>query len=109
METLAPLMATTPPTRLTLDRTVVGKLETQMRKPQNQDLKAAWATLKITKNERQDSVIWDPAEELIIRITVTLEHERTFMRKPDSDTYKRMTENIARCKRYLATHFHAKQ
>jgi hypothetical protein len=89
--------------RLTLDRAIYNKLVTQLRRPANAPVAPAILALQRTESPKHDSIFWDPPAEVVGSILDILKVELTFIRKKESDSFKKMEENIRRCETYLRT------
>ncbi len=91
--------------RLTIERSIFGKITTQMRKPQNAHLIPLMKEVKITENEKHDSILWDPSPQLIDAVIALLINERDYIRKKDSSSFTKMQDNLGRCERFKAANF----
>lgn len=89
-----------PIARVTIDKVVASKLQTQLNKPVNKELKEVLARAKKTLNQAGGVVLWEPDPRLCDRIVEVLEREQGFMRKKGSISFTTMTENIKRLKAY---------
>lgn len=88
--------------RVTIERTIWSKIQTQLGKDKNKELKEKVATLKVTYSPFQDAILWDAPLPILKDIKDLLINEKTFMRKPESAAYVLIGKVIERLERLTA-------
>lgn len=86
--------------RITIERTIWSKLQTQLQKKENGELARELREQETSTSPSKDTILWDPPPALIAKVRILLEREQTFMRKKESASYLLMTKVIQRLKSY---------
>lgn len=86
--------------RITIERTVWGKIQTQLNKKDNASTAAMLGVAKVTEAPNHDRILWDPTAALCKALIVLLEREQGFMRKKEGAAFKLMTTVIGRLKKH---------
>lgn len=82
--------------RVTIERTIWSKVQTQLSKDRNKELKDKMRFVQVTFSPSHDAILWDPPIETITVLKELLINEKGFMRKPESASYLLMTKVIER-------------
>ena len=88
--------------RITITRAVMGKLTTQLRKPENSATMILLRAAKKTENPAHDTIMWDPSAPLLRGLINQCNRELSFTRKQESMGYKQLQENVARLQNELS-------
>lgn len=86
--------------RLTIPKTVVAKLATQLGKPDNAKLLEESRTIRATKSPSGDAIWWEPPKEIIKKLADVLRREETFIRKKGSCSHKMLVNTIKQLDEY---------
>lgn len=87
--------------RLTIERTVFGRMTTQLQKADHAVLKQQLSECKKSLTPKKDTVLWDVQQPLLEGVVALLEHELGFIRKPEAPAAERIRGVIARAKKIL--------
>jgi len=89
--------------RLTVQRAAFRKISTQVaRREELAPVKVKLSETKITLSPKNDAILWNPTPSLCKALADILTREQTFARKPESDSYKLIEENIDRLRKHSA-------